>query len=96
MQNTAMFQVIYNGETLEFEHGAQAYIFDYALYWDIDKLGLNVLKAFVYFVYRCYMKDDNATPLGSLTDYIAEHWTEIQGKEPDIYDILADFYAQLP
>jgi hypothetical protein len=96
MEQKAKFQVIYNGETLEFEHGAQAYIFDYALYWDIDKLGLNVLKAFVYFVYRCYMKDDNATPLGALTDYIAEHWTEIQGKQPDIYDILADFYAQLP
>ena len=96
MEKQAKFQVIYNGETLEFEHGAQAYIFDSALFWDIDKFGLNALKSFVYFVYRCYMKDDNATPLGALTDYIAERWEEIQRVEPDKYDILADFYAQLP
>lgn len=96
MEQQAKFQVIYNGETLEFEHGAQAYIFDYALYGDIDKLGLNALKSFVYFVYRCYTKDDNATPLGSLTDYIAKHWAEIQEKNTDTYDILANFYAQLP
>ena len=66
MEQKATFQAILNGETYEFEHGAQLYIFDYALYWDMDKRGRNVLKSFVYFVYRCYMKDDNATPLGSL------------------------------
>ena len=96
MNNTPRFTVHFGEQTLEFEHGAQVYIFDYALYWDIDKRGLNVLKSFVYFVYHCYMKDDNATPLGSLTDYIAKHWDEIQGEEPDSYEILARFYAQLP
>ena len=96
METTAKFQVVYNGKTLEFEHGAQLYIFDYALYWDIDKRGLDVLKSFVYFVYRCYMKDSNTTPLGVLTDYIAKNWDELQDENLGSYDILARFYAQLP
>jgi len=96
MEQKATFQAILNGETYEFEHGAQLYIFDYALYWDMDKRGRNVLKSFVYFVYRCYMKDDNATPLGSLTDYIAEHWDEIQANDTGAYDVLEKFYLQLP
>lgn len=48
MKQKAIYQVIYNDETYEFEHGAQLYIFDYALYWDMDKRGRNVLKSFVY------------------------------------------------
>lgn len=96
MNNQTKFYAVHNGETYAFDHGAQLYIFDYALYWDMDKRGRNILKTFVYFVYNCYLKDDNATPLGSLTDYIAENWNSIQEKALGSYDILADFYKQLP
>ena len=89
------YQVVHNGETYTFQHGSQLYIFDYALYHDIHKLGLDVLKNFVEFVHNCYMKDCNPTPLGSLTDYVADHWDEIQKEELGSYDILEKFYAQL-
>ena len=96
MNKSLRFIVQHDEHTFEFEHGAQVYIFDYALYWDIDKRGSDELKSFVYFVYRCYLKDSNATPLGALTDYIAKNWDELQSKDLDTYDVLAQFYSQLP
>ena len=89
------YQVVHNGETYTFQHGAQLYIFDYGLYHDIHKRGMEVMHKFIYFVYNCYMKDCNATPLGALTDYIAEHWDEIHKEELGSYDVLDRFYAQL-
>lgn len=81
--------IIYN-----YEHGYQAYILDYALYHEIDKkYGNDGIKEFVFRVSECYLKDSNATPLGALTDYMAEHWEEI--KELSRYDILTKFYSQL-
>ena len=77
-----------------YEHGYQAYILDYALYHEIDKkYGLDEIKNFVFRVSECYLKDSNATPLGALTDYMAEHWEDI--KKLSRYDILNKFYAQL-
>ena len=69
-------------------------ILDYAIYHEIDKkYGIDGLKAFVYRVGDCYLKDSNKTPLGALTDYMAEHWEEL--KEESRYDILDKFYMQL-
>ena len=77
-----------------YEHGYQAYIFDYALCHDIDKkYGIDELKKFVFRVSECYLKDSNATPLGALTDYMAENWEVL--KELSRYDILCKFYTQL-
>lgn len=77
-----------------YEHGYQAYILDYALYHEIDKkYGIDGIRKFVFHVSECYLKDSNATPLGALTDYMAEHWEEI--KELSKYDILTKFYSQL-
>ena len=42
--------------------------------------------SFINFVYDCYMKDSNATPLGHLTDYMAKNWKKI--KNLARYEIL--------
>ena len=84
----------YKNHVFHYEHGYQAYILDYALYHDIDqKYGINGLKDFVSRVAECYLKDSNTTPLGALTDFMAEHWEEI--KDLSRYDILTKFYEQL-
>ncbi len=43
-------------------------------------------------VSECYLKDDNATPLGALADYIAEHWLEV--KDLPRRKILELFYTK--
>ena len=84
----------HENNTYIYEHGYQAYILDYALYHEIDKkYDLEEIKNFVFRVSECYLKDSNATPLGALTDYMAEHWEDI--KKLSRYDILNRFYAQL-
>lgn len=86
--------VEYNDNIFIYKDGYHAYILDYAIYHEIDKkYGIDGLKAFVYRVGDCYLKDSNKTPLGALTDYMAEHWEEL--KEESRYDILDKFYMQL-
>jgi len=95
MNNQPTYQVVYQGKTHAFQHGAQLYIFDYGLYHNIHKRGINVLLSFIQYVYNCYMKDCNHTPLGALTDYVAEHWDDIQKQSLGSYDLLEEFYMQL-
>ena len=77
-----------------YDHSYQAYVFECAIYNDIEKrYGIDELKAFVSHVCACYLKDSNPTPLGALTDFMAEHWKEI--KDLSRYDILDKFYEQL-
>lgn len=84
-------KVIYKDKTYNFNFASQAYIFQTGIYNDIeDKYGITELLEYTDFVHRCYMKDSNRTPLGSLADYIAERWKKI--KKQNIYKILNDFY----
>lgn len=81
----------YENELFEYENGYHAYIFDYAVENNFDeKYGFDELKRFVYLVGECYLKDSNPTPLGALTDFMAENWESI--KELSRYDILDKFY----
>ena len=48
--------------------------------------------ALVFYV-LIYLKDSNQTPLGALSDYMAENWDKI--KNLSRYDILEKFYDQL-
>lgn len=84
----------YENHVFHYKHGYQAYILDYAICHEIDKrYGIDELKAFVFLVAECYLKDGNPTPLGSLTDFMAEHWEEIH--DLSRYEILDKFYEQL-
>ena len=85
----------HNNKTYEFKDGYYAYIFDNAIENDFDVIhGEENLLDFVYRVAACYLKDSNYTPLGHLTDYMAQNWTEL--KELGRYEILDKFYLQLP
>ncbi len=78
MKQPTKFQVIYDGTTYEFDSGAKLMIFDYGLSNDMDKKGIKALLNYVDFVYELYLKDDNPTPLGLLSDYIAENWKKFK------------------
>ena len=80
----------YRGKTYNFNSGAEAYIFDIAL---INGVYEDNLFTFVEFVHWLYLHDQNPTPLGSLADYIAEHWEEVQ--ELDKWTILEKFYDSI-
>lgn len=85
--------VEYKNQIFEYKDGYHAYIFDYAVENDFDKkYGIEELKSFVYRVGECYLKDCNPTPLGSLTDFMAENWDNL--KELSRYDILDRFYER--
>ena len=86
-------QITYNGKIYAFEYGSQAYIFHTGIYNDIDKeYGIDALLEYVAIVHNCYLSDCNCTPLGKLSDYVAEHWNEI--KALDRYEILDKFYSE--
>ena len=85
----------HKNKTYEFENGYHAYIFDNAIENDFDVIhGEENLLNFVYRVGECYLKDHNHTPLGHLTDFMAQNWNDI--KELGRYEILDKFYEQLP
>lgn len=85
--------VEYNDKIYNFEHGYEAYIFCAAINNEFDKTHPNELKDFIVLVSECYLKDSNQTPLGTLSDYMAENWNKI--KRLSRYDILEKFYEQL-
>ena len=83
----------YNNKIYNFENGYEAYIFCAAVNNEFDKTHSTKLKDFVVLVGECYLKDSNQTPLGALSDYMAENWDKI--KHLSRYDILEKFYDQL-
>ena len=83
----------YNNKIYNFEQGYETYIFCTAINNEFDKTHPNELKDFVVLVGECYLKDSNQTPLGALSDYIAENWDKI--KHLSRYDILEKFYDQI-
>ena len=95
MEQAAKFQAVFNGEIYPFRTGAHLYIFDCGLFWDMDKYGIDEFQKYIEFVYNCYLEADDPIPLGSLSDYIAEQWDDIQAKDLTIYDVLEKFWNQL-
>ena len=83
----------YSNKIYNFEHGYETYIFCAAVNNEFDKTHPDELKDFIFLVGECYLKDSNQTPLGALSDYIAENWDKI--KHLSRYDILEKFYDQL-
>lgn len=84
------FYVKHNGKDYEFECGAKCHIFECGAYNDIPK---DKLLEYVEFVYWLYLKADGPIALGHLSDYIAENWDDVQGK--DKWEILDGFYMSL-
>ena len=83
----------YSNKIYNFEHGYETYIFCAAVNNEFDKTHPDELKDFIFLVGECYLKDSNQTPLGALSDYMAENWDKI--KHLSRYDILEKFYDQL-
>ena len=75
-QNDFEISIRFQGEQYSFAYGSQAYIFH-----------TGILNGFVH---RCYLRDDNRTPLGALADYIAENWESVRDKPAR--EVLEDFY----
>ena len=93
MQDSIKFQVTYRQKTYAFSSGSEVYIFHAGIYKDMDELyGIDILLKFVELTYDCYISDSNRTPLGSLADYIAENWEQIQ--ELSNKEIFERFYNE--
>lgn len=87
------FTAEYKDKTYTFDFGYEAYIFHIALCNEfVDKYNEAELLNFISLVSECYLKDDNATPLGALADYIADHWIEV--KDLPRRKILELFYTE--
>ena len=87
------FTAEYKDKTYTFDFGYEAYIFHIALCNEFAyKYNEAELLNFVSLVGECYLKDDNATPLGALADYIADHWIEV--KDLPRRKILELFYTE--
>ena len=87
------FTAEYKDKTYTFDFGYEAYIFHIALCNEFAyKFNEAELLNFISLVSECYLKDDNATPLGALADYIADHWIEV--KDLPRRKILELFYTE--
>ena len=87
-------EITFNGKTFRYNSGAKAYIFHGGVYNDVHKkYGVDGLEEYVELVDYCYLKDDNHTPLGDLSDYVAVHFKKCRKLSP--YKILELFYNQL-
>ena len=85
--------ITHNNKTYVFEHGFEVLIFDCAINNDFDNKHSNELNDFISLVSDCYLKDLNQTPLGALSDYMAENWDDV--KKLSRFDILEKFYNQI-
>lgn len=84
------FHVNYDNKVYTYNSGAEAMIFDYGINNEIDrKYGIKALEEYVALAYKLYLTDDNPTPLGTLCDYVAQHWKKLKAKNK--YEILDDF-----
>lgn len=87
------FIVKYNGKGYKFDYGVEAYIFHNGLFNDMHtKYSMTTLLKYVSFVFECYMKDINQTPVGAFADYVAENWKRVKNKSR--YDVLDEFYSR--
>ena len=90
-ENDFKISVSYRGKVYLFDYGSQAYIFHTGIYNDIPKkYGLKGLREYTNLVHTCYVEDSNRTPLGELSDYVAQRWKKMRKMHTD--EILAEFY----
>ena len=93
MQKELKFTIIYGNHTFAFQQGSKVFIFHVGIHNEIDKkYGIKGLLDYVSFVHDCYLADDNPTPLGTLADYIAQHWKKLKNKGRA--DVLNQFYSK--
>ena len=84
--------VSFQGRQYSFSFGSQAYIFHTGILNGFyEDYGIDALMQYSSFVHRCYLSDDNRTPLGSLADYIAENWETL--REKPARAVLDEFYT---
>lgn len=94
MENEIRFYADYKGVIFNLSYGSEAYILQAGIYNEIDtKYGICELMNFVNLVRDCYIKDDRPTPIGALSDYIAENWEQVREMERSA--ILEKFYDML-
>lgn len=85
------FIINHHGEEIKFENGFECHIFDCVTNFISDTK--EALKC-TQLVVDCYLKDNNYTPLGHLSDYIAQRWDKgIRNLSRS--EILEDFYINL-
>ena len=79
----------------EFDSGSKCLILDYSLLncFAYDRNWDEILE-YVELVNQIYLKDDNATPLAELAEYVAENWDEIHDNDYTRREILNNFYNQ--
>jgi len=78
---TLSFHVNYDNQIYTYKSGTETMIFDYGINNEIDrKYSMKALKEYVALVYELYLSDSNATPLGKLCDYVAQHWKKLKKK----------------
>jgi len=89
-------EVKYKNKIYAFDNGYRAYIFHTGVYNNVDaKFGIKGLLDYVSLVVDCYLSDDNLTPLGDLSDFIAQNWKEFKKlHHKDILDMFYDKYFQ--
>lgn len=91
-QNEFEVSVRFQGCRYAFPFGSQAYIFHTGILNGFyDRYGTEILLQYVDFVHKCYMKDNERTPLGALADYIAGNWEMFKGTPSRA--VLDEFYA---
>lgn len=94
MEKPIEFKVIYKGKEYSFNCGAAVYIFDIATCNGFaESHDEKTLLDYIELVRECYIKDDNPTPLGSLADFIAEHWYAVNLLT--LREILERFYEEV-
>ena len=90
-QNDFEISIRFQGKQYSFAFGSQAYIFHTGiLNGFFERYGIDKLLQYTDFVHRCYLKNDNRTPLGALADYISENWESVRDKPAR--EVLEDFY----
>lgn len=91
--NDIIVKVILDGKEYTFDTGSKAFIFHTGINNDIhNNYSMKELLDYVNYVYRCYIDDDNPTPLGALADYIAENWENV--KRLGYRNITELYYSQ--
>lgn len=95
MENIKFIAMIDN-TYFEFDCGSKCLIFDCAVLngfaYDNDR---DEILEYVALVHCIYLKDDNATPLTALADYVAEKWDEIHDNDYTSREILNNFYNSI-
>ena len=73
------FEVTYKNKRYTLNSGLDAYIFQNGIYESIDEeYGEEGLLQYVAVVRECYLSDDNPTPLGELSYFVAMNFDRLK------------------